>query len=106
LAKSSEILLLDPVLDAEQAKQLGIVHEVFTSDELLPKVALITEKLANGATQSYAIAKMLLNQSLLPALEKQLDLERQGMINAGSSPDAHEGVEAFVTKRSPVFTGK
>ena len=106
LGKAAELLFLDPVFDAHKAKELGIVQDVFSADELLPNVTTIAEKLACGPTQSYANAKKLLNQSLLPNLEKQLEQERQGMIAAGHTADAHEGVQAFIEKRKPVFTGK
>ena len=105
LAKSSELFLLDPVLDSLQAKQLGIINDIFPPDQLMPNVTAIAEKLANGPTQSYASVKRLLNLSLLPGLEKQLEQERQGMIAAGFSNDAKEGVRAFTEKRKPAFTG-
>ncbi|MDW7652093.1 MAG: enoyl-CoA hydratase-related protein [Bacillota bacterium] len=106
LAKSSELFFLDPVLSADQAKQLGIVNDLFSPEELIPNVTAIAERLANGPTQSYAAVKKLLNLSLLPNLEKQLEQERQGMIAAGLSTDAKEGVRAFTEKRTPTFIGK
>ena len=106
LGKSAELLFLDPVLDTQQAKQLGIVHDVYPLEQFLPNVTLIAETLAKGATQSYAVAKKLLNQSCLPDLEKQLEQERQALIVAGYSTDAHEGVKAFIEKRAPMYTGK
>jgi 2-(1,2-epoxy-1,2-dihydrophenyl)acetyl-CoA isomerase len=106
LGSAAELLFLDPVLDAHKAKELGIVQELFSAEELLPSVTNIAEKLACGPTQSYANAKKLLNLSLLPNLEKQLEQEHQGMIAATHTADAHEGVQAFIEKRKPVFTGK
>jgi 2-(1,2-epoxy-1,2-dihydrophenyl)acetyl-CoA isomerase len=105
LAKSSELLMLDPVLDVVQARELGIVQKVFSAEEFAGQVDTIAQNLARGATLSYARAKALLNESLLPHLERQLELERQGMIAIGRTKDAAEGIDAFFAKRQPQFTG-
>ncbi len=106
LAKASELLFLDSVLDARQAAELGIVNEVFSEDEFRERVATIASNLAAGPTQSFARVKALLNQSLLTQLERQLELERQGMIAASRTEDAYEGIAAFFEKRPPAYQGK
>ncbi len=104
LGRTSGLLMLDPVFDAAQAKDWGIVNEVYAKEEFAAKVSAVAQRLAGGATLSYARSKMLLNESLLPHLERQLELERQGMIAMGGTKDAVEGIEAFFAKRSPEFT--
>ena len=106
LAKTSELLFLDPIIDAAQAKEFGIVHDVFGEEEFADRVSEIAAKLASGPTLSFARAKSLLNSALLSHLERQLELERQGMIAAGRTGDALEGITAFFEKRSPNYSGE
>jgi len=105
-SKSSELLMLDPVFNAATAKELGVVHDVFSQDEFAGKIHALAQELAGGATLSYARSKELINAALLPHLEKQLERERQGVIAAGKTRDAAEGIEAFFAKRQPNFQGE
>ncbi|MBS3948908.1 MAG: enoyl-CoA hydratase/isomerase family protein [Dethiobacter sp.] len=102
-SRTSQLLFLDPVLDAQTAKEWGIVQDIFAEESFLAKISAIAARLANGPTLSFARAKAILNESLLPHLEKILELEQQGMVEAGQTEDALEGIEAFFAKRSPVY---
>ena len=50
--------------------------------------------------------KKLLNYSLNNSLEDQLDLEAEIQALSAKSEDHQEGIQAFLEKRYPVFTGK
>lgn len=104
-ARASEMVFLDPVYDAEQALAMNLVHRVTAPEELEGAARQWAEKLAAGATRSFAIAKENLNQALLTLLERQLEVERQGVLGAAYSDDYQEGLAAFLTKRKPLFKG-
>lgn len=104
-ARASEMVFLDPVYDADQALSMGLVHKVAAPEELAEAARQWAEKLAAGATRSFAIAKENLNQALLTLLEHQLEVERQGVLDASRSDDYQEGLDAFLKKRKPLFKG-
>ena len=106
LGRSGKLLFEDPVFTSEQAFEWGVFDNVITADEFSGSVDETAKKIANSATQSYARAKALLNQSLLPHLEKQLELERQSIIETGRTDDAWEGINAFISKRPPEYKGR
>lgn len=106
LGKVSELVFLDPVLDAKQAQEIGLLHKVVSSADLPAATMEWAEKLAAGATKSYARTKALLNEALLPTLERVLELERQGIMASSRTSDYVEGVTAFFEKRPPMFQGK
>ncbi len=56
--------------------------------------------------EAYAIAKENFNHALYGLLERQLELERDGMIKAGRTTDSKEGFAAFLEKRKPHFAAK
>lgn len=106
MGKAMELTLLDPVFDANDALQWGLVNKVVGDAELVGESRKIAEKLAGGATYAFAIAKENLNRSVLGMLESQIELERTGMINASRSLDYPEGIKAFMQKKKPNYQGK
>ena len=104
--KASELLLLNPVFDARQALEWGFVNRVVEDTELEKESLEIATNLASGPTRAFAIAKANINHAMLGLLERQLDLESSGMIKAAKTDDSHEGIRAFLEKRSPKFTGE
>lgn len=104
--KASEMVFLDPVYDAEQAHAMGLVHRLAEPEKLMEVACEWAEKLAAGATKSFAIAKANLNHAFCALLERQLEVERQGVLEASQTSDYKEGLEAFLTKRSPFFKGR
>ena len=57
------------------------------------------------ATRGLALTKQALNASLNHSLDEQLNVEEQLQTHAGKSSDYKEGVQAFLEKRKPNFTG-
>jgi len=104
--KAMELLLLDAPFGAEQALQYGLVNKVVEPEQLEEEAYAIARKLAEGPSVSYAIIKENFNHALYGLLERQLELEREGMIRAGRTADSKEGFAAFLEKRKPRFTGK
>jgi len=104
--KAAELALLDPLLNADQALEYGLVNRVVEDADLVNVTYEIVSKIAEGPTASFALVKENLNHSLFGFLEQQLELERRGITMAGKSPDAKEGIAAFMEKRKAQFEGR
>jgi 2-(1,2-epoxy-1,2-dihydrophenyl)acetyl-CoA isomerase len=104
--KASELAYLDPVFDAKEALAMGLVNKVVEDGELQQTTRQIALQLARGATVSYAIVKENFNDALLGLLERTLEIERKGIIRAGKTNDAREGIAAFLERRKPNFKGQ
>lgn len=105
-SKATELVLLDSPFDAKKALEYGFVNMVVPNERLDEEVYAVAQKLAKGPSVSYAITKGNLNHAMYGLLERQLELEREGMIRAGRTDDSKEGFKAFLEKRSPSFKGK
>jgi len=102
-ARALQMVMLDPVINAQAALEWGVVHAVCAEDQVLKAATEWAEKLTKGASFALGQAKMLLNRSVLANLERQLEDERRSMVLAADSQEGLEGIHAFVEKRPPVF---
>jgi 2-(1,2-epoxy-1,2-dihydrophenyl)acetyl-CoA isomerase len=103
LRKAQELILTNPVLDAREACELGLVTRVVADQELAAEVDRLAQELAAGARLSAAYARKLLLASSGNDLETQMALEGQLLAQCAASPDGREGIQAFVDKRQPDF---
>ncbi|MEI7567864.1 MAG: enoyl-CoA hydratase [Alcaligenaceae bacterium] len=102
-AKARELYLLSPTLNAQQAKALGMLTEIFSRDTLEQDVATIAQKFAKGPRQALALMKDNLNQALQNTLSQTLDQEAFNHVTSTLSADHKEAAQAFIEKRPPNF---
>jgi 2-(1,2-epoxy-1,2-dihydrophenyl)acetyl-CoA isomerase len=106
LARALEIAMLGEPIAAEQALHWNLVNEVVEPDMLAARTRELAATLARGATRGLGLIKRAMNAGLINDLEHQLDYEADLQGIAGRTRDHHEGVAAFVEKRTPEFKGE
>ena len=104
-ARARGLAMLAEPLTAEKAEAWGLIWKVVDDDKLQGEVAAVATRLASAPTYALALAKRALAAAATNTLAQQLDLERDLQRLAGASPDAKEGVAAFLEKRPPKYTG-
>jgi 2-(1,2-epoxy-1,2-dihydrophenyl)acetyl-CoA isomerase len=105
IARATDMLLRNPTLDAEAAREAGIVTEVLADDELQDRATKVIGQLAQGPTQALGAIRGLLRGSLGATLGEQLDAERASLLQRVASDEAREGMTAFAERRRPSFAG-
>ncbi|MEM7542865.1 MAG: enoyl-CoA hydratase-related protein [Pseudomonadota bacterium] len=104
---AKRLILLNDLLTAEQAKDMGLVVDVFPDDELMAKVTAIAKEFAQGPTKAFGEAKRLVVDSLSNTLETQMEMETRAIAGLATyTHDAKEGMTAFTEKRKPNFKGE
>ena len=98
-------MLAEP-LPAEKAEAWGLIWKCIDDDKFDAEVTAAAQKLAVAPTYALGLAKQALAASSTNTLAKQLDLERDLQRAAAGSPDAREGIQAFLEKRPPKYTGR
>ena len=106
LAQALDLTLTNRVLDAPAARDLGIVARVVPDADLAAEASALATQLAAGPTRAYGAAKRLLRGGWNETLETQMELESQALARLSGSPDAGEGIAAFLEKRPPEFAGR
>lgn len=105
--KAKELALLNPVLSATEARDMGLITEVVADDQLMATARKCAEKLAAGPTKAHGKIKRLLGDSLSNTLETQMEYETRAIAGlAASTEDAKGGVAAFVAKEKYKFKGR
>lgn len=95
----------DP-LDADTAQHWGLVWQV-CEDETLTEVAEnMARDFAQGPTVAFSQIKKLVHDAAGNDLATQLEAEAAAQSHCGQTLDHHEGIAAFLQKRSPQFKGE
>jgi 2-(1,2-epoxy-1,2-dihydrophenyl)acetyl-CoA isomerase len=106
LVPEMEMILLADIIDAPEALRIGLVNRVVPAEQLEQETGKLAERLAQGPTVAYGLAKTGLYQGLGMSLEDVLNMEARNQAIAARTPDRAEGVAAFREKRPPRFTGR
>jgi 2-(1,2-epoxy-1,2-dihydrophenyl)acetyl-CoA isomerase len=104
--RATAMAMLGRRMPAAEALACGLVDEVLPDADFAAGVDAIVDRLAAGATKSYAGSKRQLNAWLYAGLERQLELEATIQQEMAASADFGEGIAAFAEKRAPEFQGK
>ncbi|VAV97017.1 Enoyl-CoA hydratase [hydrothermal vent metagenome] len=100
MAKAKYYLLTNEPLSGEEAERIGLVAKVVDDDELYDTALGIARSLADGPGWATRWTKLALNEwyrQAMPAFDASLALEMLSFFH----PDAREGLDALLEKRSP-----
>jgi 2-(1,2-epoxy-1,2-dihydrophenyl)acetyl-CoA isomerase len=104
--RASALMMLGEKVSAPEAQAMGMIYKSVPEAEWDDYVQTLSTKLASMPTRGLALTKKALNESLDNNLSVQLDIEEKIQTAAGRTADYAEGVNAFLEKRKPNFTGK
>lgn len=94
------------MLDAETAKQKGLVDELVPEGEALATALRYAHELARGPSVAVDLARRFIHKSLTSTLDEMLDYEAVASTMTAATEDAREGTRSFLEKREPVFKGR
>jgi enoyl-CoA hydratase/carnithine racemase len=107
-SRAIELMVTGKTFTFEDAKQIGLVNEVFERDNFIEQVTAYARQFCppNKAAMAVGRIKRAVQTGWEIPLEAGLALERENQQLLFESDDAKEGLAAYLEKRSPVFTGR
>ncbi len=103
LHRGLHLALLNPELTAQELQAAGIVAAVHWDEHLACEVDRTVATLLAGSRSAQVCAKRLFRGVATPQAEGALRRETLAIREAAGSPDGHEGVNAFLARRPPLF---
>lgn len=105
MLRAKELMMSARLIEAAEARQLGLVTEVVADTELDARATAWASELAQSATFALAMGKRLFAGASRPSLEEFLEFETHVQSQVLHTADHHEGAAAFREKRAPTFRG-
>ncbi|HXP32008.1 MAG TPA: enoyl-CoA hydratase/isomerase family protein [Stellaceae bacterium] len=106
IGRLKEMVMAALPVEAEEARQIGLVNRVFAADQLMPGTLAFARELLKRAPQAMGMGKHIINLCQNVDTETGRILERLGQSVLIRTADNKEGMTAFREKRSPRFKGR
>jgi len=104
--KAKELILTARQLSAAEAREAGLVNEVYPPDALLEEARRMAHKIAGMGPVAVKLAKHVVNRGTEIDLDTALNYEIESVSLCFASEDRVEGLQAFVDRRKPEFKGR
>ncbi len=105
LNTAKELVFTGELVDADRAREMGLLTRVFEADSFDDGVANVVETIATGPTVALTASKRLLDRRT-DSFEAATSSEAMAQGVAFGTADHEEGAAAFVAGRDPSFEGE
>jgi 2-(1,2-epoxy-1,2-dihydrophenyl)acetyl-CoA isomerase len=104
--RAFELLYTGDQVDAETALRIGLGNRLWPAAELVERTWELARGMAKGPPRALRLIKQAVWAGLEGSLDEALDREAAGQLQCLQSRDFVEGMQAFLSKREPSFTGE
>ena len=103
---AKELCLTGAIISAQEAKEIGLVNRVFPHDTLWEETMKTANLMAGKGKVSLRAVKRCIDRGFDVDLHSGCYMEADAFALCKASPDANEGMSAFLEKRKPEFKGE
>jgi methylglutaconyl-CoA hydratase len=96
-----ELLFGSELIDAQRAREIGLVNCVVAKDDLMSKAQKFADSVLQGAPGALTQTKKLIEELWPSSVKEDVDLALKYHLQARESDEAQEGIAAFNEKRKP-----
>lgn len=106
IGKACELVFTARVIEAREAKEMGLVNQVVPADELTRATYEMASSIAKLAPLAIRVSKRVLYRGMDNDLTTQVQYEAFAIDYLRGTEDHEEGARAFLEKREPIFKGR
>src|SRR5213592_1395109 len=99
-----ELVLGGELIDAERAREIGLVNRVVAPDQLMIEAQKFADSVLQGAPNALTQTKRLIEELWSTSVKEDVDLALKHHMRARESAEAREGIAAFNERRKPDWT--
>lgn len=96
-----ELVLASELIEAERAREIGLVNRVVPVGELASEAQKVAESVLQGAPGAIANSKRLIEELWSSSVKEDVECALRYHLEARESKEAKEGIAAFLEKRPP-----
>jgi len=104
--RAKELVFSGEMIDAREAWRIGLVNRVVPADRLLSEARAVAATMISKSASAIRLAKDAIENGLEMDFARAARYEADLFALCFATDDAREGLNAFVTKRPPNFTGR
>ncbi len=105
-AKAMDLILTGRTMDAAEAERSGLVARVIPDAQLMAETQAAAVQIAAYSKPAVMAARECVDRALEGGLREGLLYERRVFHGLFATKDQREGMQAFLEKRAPRFTGR
>lgn len=103
--RAKEMIMLNRRYSAEEAVTIGLANRVVAPDRLMDDALTMAQEIALGPTPMLSLSKVMMKRAYEASVEEFFASEAISQAVAFGSAEFAEGVDAFLSKRKPKFSG-
>jgi 2-(1,2-epoxy-1,2-dihydrophenyl)acetyl-CoA isomerase len=104
--RAMDLVYSGDVIDAERAEEIGLISRAFSQEEFDERVDEYVDNIANGPTVALSHSKQFIQGGINRSFDEVIEAEKKGLRACFTSEDFREGVNAFLGKEEPEFSGE
>jgi enoyl-CoA hydratase len=106
IAKAKELIFSGKMINAAEAKEIGLVNAVFAPEELMSGALEMAKSFTKNAPIAVKYSKACIDRGMQMDIDDGIALENEMFGMCYATADQKEGMTAFLEKRSATFENK
>jgi 2-(1,2-epoxy-1,2-dihydrophenyl)acetyl-CoA isomerase len=105
-SRAAQLYFTGDVVDAQTARDWGLVSEVYPDDQLMAEAEKLAQKICAQPPQALRMTKRLMRDGQTASFDTIMEMSASMQVLVQRTDDHIEAVNAFFEKRAPKFEGR
>lgn len=103
--RALELLLTGDAFTPARALELGLINKIVPHEALLPEAFALAERILRHSSLAAARIITAVTRGLNTSITEGLEIEREQFARMCATQDVHEGLDAWIARRPPIYPG-